>query len=181
MTFKRLLPVALALLVLPLAGCGGGSSSSADRNKDVTSSDGSPKPSDPKSQIIEPSTGQWKYATAPDPAPSKTPSERITEVTFDQNSAILVGEAAGVARETVKKLMADSSIRVYLAGFAHKSERASMGLSRANALKDFLVKNGVPAARIETGNFGNQFSTADKTAPTQMKLERRVEMWVMSE
>ena len=178
MTIKRYWPVLLTLGLLTVAGCGGGSSSSADRNKDVTS-DGNAKPSDPKSPIMEPSTAQWKYATLPDPAPSKTPKDRMTEITFDQNSAVLMGEAASVARETAKKLMADSSIRLYLAGFAHKSEKASMGLSRANAVKDFLIKQGVPAARLEAGSFGSQFSTADKTAPTQMKLERRVEMWLL--
>lgn len=178
MITRRLLHVALALGALTVVGCGGGSSSSADRNKDVTS-DNNARPSDPKAEMLEPSTNQWKYETTPDPAPSKTPKDRLNEVTFDQNSAVLLGEAAGVARDAAKKLVADSGLKIYLLGFAHKAENASMGLSRANAVKDFLIKNGVPAARLETGSFGNQHSTADKTAPMQMKLERRVEMWIL--
>lgn len=140
MITRRLLHVALALGALTVVGCGGGSSSSADRNKDVTS-DNNARPSDPKAEMLEPSTNQWKYETTPDPAPSKTPKDRLNEVTFDRaNSAVLLGEAAGVARDAAKKLVADSGLKIYLLGFAHKAENASMGLSRANAVKDFLIK-----------------------------------------
>ena len=52
-------------------------------------------------------------------------------------------------------------------------------LNRANAVKGALVSAGVPISRLEASSFGNQFSASDASAPMQMRLDRRVEMWVL--
>lgn len=170
------------LVALSLAGCGGGAGTTT-KSKEVDTGEmhTGAKPSDPSAHILEPGSATWSYAVAPDPAPSKSPKSRLNEVTFDVGSAALQAEAASVTREAAKHLLANPNIRVLCLGFAHSSEKASVGLSRATAVKDLLVRSGVPIGRIETSNFGNQFSKADKVEPTMMRLERRCEIWVLSE
>lgn len=172
----------LALLVAAsLAGCGGGAGTTKSKDVDTGEMHTGAKPSDPGAHLLEPGSATWSYAVLPDPAPSKSPKSRLNEVTFDLNSAALQGEASAVAREVGKHLLANPNQRVLCLGFAHKSEKVTMGMARANALKDALIRGGVPIGRIETATFGNQFSKADNAEPTMMKLERRCEIWVLAE
>lgn len=134
-----------------------------------------------KARLLEPSTAHWSYEVAPTPAPERTPRVRLNEVAFDQGSTTLPREAKGVVIETAKRMRNETGLRLFLIGFADREEAASLALDRANAIRDALVRQGVERTRLETSSFGNMFSKADDTQPIQMKLERRVEMWVVNE
>jgi OOP family OmpA-OmpF porin len=134
------------------------------------------------SNIIAMVYGQYKFAppvaSAPPPPPSTAPPSFM--VFFDWDSARLSEASLNVVRQASTAFKSKGSARIRATGHTDTSgpESYNMALSlrRANAVKDALVRDGVPAAAITVigrGEAGLLVQTADGVREPQ---NRRVEI-----
>ncbi len=134
------------------------------------------------SNIIAMVYGQYKFAppvaSAPPPPPSAAPPSFM--VFFDWDSARLSEASLNVVRQASAAFKSKGSARIRATGHTDTSgpESYNMALSlrRANAVKDALVRDGVPAAAITVigrGEAGLLVQTADGVREPQ---NRRVEI-----
>lgn len=88
-------------------------------------------------------------------------------VHFAFNSYALDGKAMGILKEAASLIKANPNKRVVLTGWTDwvGSDAYNMKLSsqRANSVKNFLVKQGVPASRMTTIGRGKSFKYDNKT------------------
>ena len=134
------------------------------------------------SNIVAMVYGQYKFAppvvSAPPPAPSAAPPSFM--VFFDWDRADLSEAALNVVRQAAGAYKSKGSARIRATGHTDTSgpEAYNMALSlrRANAVKNALVREGVPAAAITVIGRGEQgllVPTADGVREPQ---NRRVEI-----
>jgi peptidoglycan-associated lipoprotein len=154
------LALALPLLVvLVLTGC--------SKNKEVAEATPPPAPAPVETPASTP-------PPAPaDPAPAETAGslqEQLKDIFFDYDAASLSSEAQGTLDANGKLLMDNASASVQIEG--HCDERGtveynlSLGDRRAQAARDYLVRYGVPAARLSVVSYGEErpFSTGGDEA-----------------
>ena len=83
-------------------------------------------------------------------------------VFFDLNSSLLTERAKEVLNTVVEALLADDNISKTITVEGHCDERGTaeynmaLGQKRANAVKQYLVKNGVKANRVRVVSFGKE-------------------------
>jgi len=154
-----------ALLALPLlavlvfAGC----------SKDKEVAEATPPPPPPPVETAP--------AATPPPAPEPPPSEpsptlqdQMKDVFFDYDAAALSSEAQATLDGNGKLLLDNASTSVQIEG--HCDERGTveynlaLGDRRAQSARDYLVRYGVPAARVPTVSYGEErpFSTGGDEA-----------------
>jgi OmpA-OmpF porin, OOP family len=117
---------------------------------------------------------------APPPPPSPTPQATSFMVFFDWDRADLSQQALATIQQAAQAFKQKGSARITATGHTDTSgpENYNMALSlrRANAVKDALVRNGVPATAIAVVGRGEQgllVPTADGVREPQ---NRRVEI-----
>jgi OOP family OmpA-OmpF porin len=122
----------------------------------------------------------------PPPAPPPPPvAQRIVlrGVNFDFNKANIRPDAAGILREAATILKDNSSVTVSVEGHtdAIGSDAYNQKLSqrRAEAVKQFLVKEGIPASRLTTRGFGKSQPVASNDTEDGRAQNRRVELKVV--
>ena len=125
-------------------------------------------------------------AAAPAPAPVAAPTvvqEKVTlsaKVLFAFDKAVLRPEATGVLDPLVARLKADDHLQsVEIDGYTDfmGSLKYNMVLSqkRADAVKDYFVKSGIPADKIMTSGHGPDGATMTEQCKSQfMKKSQRV-------
>lgn len=145
--------------VLVLTGC--------SKNKPVA--DATPPPPPPVEQPAPP--------PAPEPPPSEpamTVQDQLKDVFFDYDAAALSSEAQATLDANGRVLMDNASTSVQIEG--HCDERGTveynlaLGDRRAQSARDYLVRYGVPAARLSTVSYGEErpFATgSDESAWAQ--------------
>lgn len=114
-------------------------------------------------------------APPPGDEPASTPSEstvqdKLKDVFFDYDSANLSAEAQSTLDADGKVLMDNPSVNVTVEG--HCDERGtveynlSLGDRRAQSARDYLVRYGVPSARLSTVSYGEErpFATGQDEA-----------------
>ena len=135
------------------------------------------------SNIVAMLYGQYKFAppaaAAPPPAPPSAAPPSFM-VFFDWDSSRLSEASLNVVRQAASAYKSKGSARIRATGHTDTSgpEAYNMALSlrRANAVKDALVRDGVPAAAITVigrGEAGLLVQTADGVREPQ---NRRVEI-----
>ena len=130
-------------------------------------------------------------STAPAPAPAPTPAETApapapapapalaTVFYFDFDSSSLTDEARGQVDAHIAALLGNND-SVRLEG--HTDERGTreynlaLGERRANAVRDYMVANGVPGYRIETISYGEENPVAYGSGESNWQQNRRVEL-----
>lgn len=99
---------------------------------------------------------------------------------FDTGSAMLKAGARNMLAKIAEQLRINEDTRITVEGHTDSvgSEAMNMVLSeqRANAVRDFLVNRGVPAARISTTGLGEGLPVAPNTNPAGRQQNRRVEL-----
>jgi len=120
-------------------------------------------------------------AVTPPPLPSITDSEffsaNIKDAFFDYDQYSIREDARANLDADARALKQRQAIRITIGG--HCDERGSekynlaLGDRRANAAKDFLVNQGVDAARIDTISYGEEQSFCEEHDEECWQLNRR--------
>src|SRR5215470_15842432 len=109
----------------------------------------------------------------PPPAPAPTPALKkkivLRGVNFDFDKSNIRPDAVPILEEACKTLKAEPSIDVSCDGYTDSigSDAYNMALSkrRANAVRDWLIKCGIPATRLTTRGFGKTNPVASNATP----------------
>lgn len=111
-------------------------------------------------------------------------SATLYGIQFDLDSAQLRSESTPVLNTLLAALSAQSNWRIAIEGHTDSQGSDSYNLdlseSRADAVKSWLVENGIDAARIETSGKGESAPEADNVTPQGRALNRRVVVRVIS-
>ena len=98
---------------------------------------------------------------------------------FDFDSSSLTDDARGQVDAHISALLGNNA-SVRLEG--HTDERGTreynlaLGERRANAVRDYMVANGVPSYRIETISYGEENPVAYGSGESNWQQNRRVEL-----
>ncbi|HEX2061486.1 MAG TPA: OmpA family protein [Thermoanaerobaculia bacterium] len=99
---------------------------------------------------------------------------------FDTGSAVLKAGARNTLTKIAEQLRINEDARIAIEGHTDSVGGESMNMmlseQRANAVRDFLVNRGVPAARITTTGMGESAPIAPNTNPAGRQQNRRVEL-----
>lgn len=119
------------------------------------------------------------------PPPPPPPAKKkivLRGVHFDVDKAKIRSDARPVLDEAVATLKTEAAIRVVAEGHTDStaSEAYNQKLSerRAASVKDYLVKGGIDASRIETAGFGESRPVASNSRVDGRAQNRRVELLV---
>jgi OOP family OmpA-OmpF porin len=120
---------------------------------------------------------------APAPPPPVVQKKIVLRgVNFDFNKANIRADAAGILREAASILKENPSLQVSVEGHtdAIGSEQYNLKLSlrRATAVKQYLVKEGVPDSRLSVRGFGKTQPVASNDTEDGRAQNRRVELKV---
>lgn len=100
-------------------------------------------------------------------------------INFAFDSAQLLSEAGPVLNELLAVLRADPNLRLSLVGHTDSIGRPEYNMilsaKRAEAVKFWLIQNGVPAARLETSGRGANEPISDNATDSGRALNRRVQ------
>lgn len=99
--------------------------------------------------------------TAPDNAPAAGAQETLSTITFDKDSARLPDGARDVLAHLASRMTEDATLEVQLLAYAagdeeNASKARRLSLSRALAVRSFLIDQGVRSTRIEVRALGNK-------------------------
>lgn len=141
-----------------------------------------PPPPAPPPPVVEPPPPPPPVVEPPPPPP--LPAAPVTvqfkpRIQFAWDSAVLDSTQQTVLADVVKALLADVSYKVEIDGHASSEGQVEhnnrLSLKRANAVRDFLVANGVDGSRLTTKGFGSKVPVADNSTEAGRVQNRRVE------
>ena len=98
---------------------------------------------------------------APEAAPAAGPQENLATISFDKDSARLPDGARDTLAHLASRMTDDATLEVELLAYATGDEENSskarrLSLSRALAVRSFLIDQGVRSTRIEVRALGNK-------------------------
>lgn len=122
-------------------------------------------------------------AQAPPPPPPPAKKKIVLRgVNFDFDKATIRPDAARILDEAVATLKAEPDVQVLIVGHTDSvgSEAYNLKLSqrRAQAVRDYLVKHGISAARLRVKGMGESQPVASNDTAEGRAQNRRVELLV---
>ncbi len=124
-------------------------------------------------------------APPPEPAPPTKKKIVLRGVNFDFDKSNIRADAQPILEEACKALKAEPSIDVSCDGYTDSigSEQYNLGLSkrRANAVRDWLIKCGIPASRLTARGFGETNPVASNETAEGRAQNRRTELVVTNQ
>lgn len=122
-----------------------------------------------------------KVATAPPPPPSPPPPMAVlTGTSFAFDSFQLTSAAMAELQDTIESLKANSSLRIRIDGHTDNvgpdAYNKLLSERRAQAVKDYIVGEGIAADRIQIRGLGPSSPVADNSTPAGRAQNRRVEV-----
>lgn len=127
----------------------------------------------------------WAYADPPIAPGGLDTHQRIQRITFERGSARLDQEAHGALFQVKDRVRESTRWHVMAVGFADREEAKAdsrkLAQSRAEAVKRWLVGQGVAPDRISTMSMGSRYAEGDAFEPMAMRSDRRVEVWTFME
>lgn len=134
---------------------------------------------DPKAQT------RWSYASLPTPTPSAKPNYLLKSFLFESGAATLNGEARGALSDLVEMLVEKPTVHVLCLGLCdgnkEKVNAQNLGMNRASAARKFLLDHGIDKTRIEMASFGSSMAEAPPEESIGQRLDRKVEVWLITE
>jgi outer membrane protein OmpA-like peptidoglycan-associated protein len=110
--------------------------------------------------------------------PAVGSSLRFEDIHFDRDRSALRADDLAVLRAAVAALKANPSLVVNVEGYTCNlgtpKYNLALGLRRANAVKEFLVSEGIPAERLHAVSLGETNPKYDNSKEDTRKLNRRV-------
>ncbi len=104
---------------------------------------------------------------------------KLNNVFFEHAKATLKNESEAELKSLIKLLNDNEKIKIRLEGHTDNQgpEDLNMKLSqdRADAIKAYLIENGIDASRLEAVGYGETKPVADNRKPHLRRLNRRVE------
>ena len=104
-------------------------------------------------------------------------------VQFEFDSAKLTADAKVVLKEVVDALKKNPNVKVEIQGHTDNVGEAAYNITlsqeRANAVKDFLVQNGISAMRITTRGYGENRPVASNETAEGRALNRRIDFVIV--
>lgn len=101
-------------------------------------------------------------------------------VHFQTNKAVLLPESSGILDRVAESLLAHPEVSIEVGGHSDSdgSDASNMKLStkRANAVRDYLIKSGVPASQMTAKGYGETQPISDNKTPEGKAMNRRVEL-----
>lgn len=101
-------------------------------------------------------------------------------VNFETNKATLLEGSANILDRVAESLIAHPEVNVEVAGHTDSDGSVSYNLKlsqqRANTVRDYLVKMGVPAAQLTAKGYGEAEPIADNKTKEGKATNRRVEL-----
>jgi outer membrane protein OmpA-like peptidoglycan-associated protein len=100
------------------------------------------------------------------------------DVHFDRDRYAIRGEDMSHLHAVVAALKADPALAVNLEGYTcnlgSPAYNLALGVRRANAVRDYLVGQGIAADRLHTVSLGEERPKHDNAAEDTRRLNRRV-------
>ncbi len=128
---------------------------------------------------------RWAYEGDTNPALAKKPSYLWKTIGFAAGSTTLDREAMSVEQDIAKVMQERPRIRVLFLGLTdqgtEKLNDMNLGLQRASAARDFVIKAGVARDRTEMATLGSRYAGGDPSDPVAQEKDRRVEIWLIEE
>ncbi len=127
-------------------------------------------------------------APPPPPPPPPAPMKKkliLRGVNFDFDKSNIRPDAVPILEQACKTLKEEAAINVSCDGYTDSigTEEYNLGLSkrRANAVRDWLVKCGIPAARLSTRGFGESNPVATNATAEGRAQNRRTELVITNQ
>jgi outer membrane protein OmpA-like peptidoglycan-associated protein len=102
---------------------------------------------------------------------------------FDSNSAAVKTQSTQTLQQVADELRRKAGLRIVIEGHTDSVgvDEYNLGLSRkrAQAVRDWLIRNGIDAAKLEAEGYGELRPRADNATPHGRALNRRVEIAVI--
>ena len=100
------------------------------------------------------------------------------QIHFQPNRAVILSDSYDVLREVAQALR-DANVTVRIEGHTDnvgkRSENLQLSQDRADAVKDYLIKEGVSPARLKAVGYGQKRPIASNSSRAGRTLNRRVE------
>ena len=120
-------------------------------------------------------TARVDDATAAAP---KAAAYKFGDIHFDRDRHLLRSDDMTLLQSAVTALKADPSLSVNLEGYTcnlgSPAYNLALGARRANAVKEYLISQGIAAERLHTISLGEDQSKHDNTSEETRRLNRRV-------
>jgi peptidoglycan-associated lipoprotein len=108
----------------------------------------------------------------------------LEDVHFDFNSAALRPESLSLLEPTIAALNARPQSQLVIEGYTCNvgslDYNIALGLRRANAVRDYLVKRGIDGRRVSVASYGEERPISDNTTPDGRSQNRRAALVVRS-
>lgn len=109
----------------------------------------------------------------------------LNHLIFAQGKAVIDPKSYGELDEVVQMMKENQKIEIRLEGHTDNvgSPKANLDLSqkRVDAVKKYLVENGISKGRIETKAFGGSQPLKNEQTPEAKAMNRRVEMRILKD
>lgn len=113
------------------------------------------------------------------------PQLNLKTVYFEYNKYSLTGEAKAILNDNAKQLMDNPTARVRLEGNCDErgtnAYNMSLGEKRATSVKNFLVKYGIGANKLESTSYGEERPVCRESNENCWWRNRRVEFVVTAQ
>jgi outer membrane protein OmpA-like peptidoglycan-associated protein len=120
--------------------------------------------------------------TTPLPVIDKSGLTSIGDINFLINQSVVQSKFYPVLNETANLLKSMPGSKILIAGHTDitgdESLNQRLSLRRANSIKNYLTKRGIPAERIEVVSFGELKPKFLNTTAAGRALNRRVEVYI---
>lgn len=101
-------------------------------------------------------------------------------VTFNTGSAVLTSASNAVLDRVAQALLNNPTVRVEVQGHTDNTGSVAgnnrISTARANSVRTYLIRRGVPAARLTARGYGPSQPKADNSTPAGRAQNRRVEL-----
>ncbi len=186
-------PLVLAALLSMLSGCGGSEPTRSDRARApapdhtnqaepaVVQFTGNRVPEEPWWEVeVEVEVDDDTESSEPPPPPPLEVYDISSDVLFAESSAALGDAASSQLRHLADELVDESAAVVEIVGHTDSipgptvDYNETLSLSRANAVRDWLVDNGVASDRITTDGRADREPAATNETDAGRAANRRV-------